>query len=96
MRHVVVVAYDIADPKRLRRVFKVMKGFGAPLQFSVFRCALTPANRVRMMERLSDEIHHREDQVVIVDLGSEGGREADAFTVLGRSLTVETRGPTIV
>ena len=36
-----IVAYDIADPKRWRRVFKVMKGYGHWLQLSVFQCRLT-------------------------------------------------------
>jgi CRISPR-associated protein Cas2 len=34
-----LVCYDICEPKRLRRVHKVMKGFGEPWQYSVFFCA---------------------------------------------------------
>ena len=36
-----VVAYDIADQKRWRRVFKAMHGYGEWLQLSVFQCRLS-------------------------------------------------------
>lgn len=39
--HLYLVAYDIADPKRWRRVFSVMEGFGEWLQLSVFQCRLS-------------------------------------------------------
>jgi CRISPR-associated protein Cas2 len=32
----VVIAYDISDPKRLNKVAKVLKGYGARVQKSVF------------------------------------------------------------
>ena len=31
-----LVTYDIADPKRLSRLFRFMKKQGVPLQYSVF------------------------------------------------------------
>jgi CRISPR-associated protein Cas2 len=37
-----IIAYDIADPKRLRRVAKHLEGVGSRLQHSVFECS-TPA-----------------------------------------------------
>lgn len=96
MRQVYLVSYDIADAKRLRRVFKLLKGFGDPIQYSVFRCALTAASHVKLLERLTEEIHHREDQVVLIDLGPEGGREQDAFTTLGKPMRSNERKPTII
>ena len=36
------VAYDIADAKRWRSVFKTMHGYGEWVQLSVFQCRLTP------------------------------------------------------
>lgn len=69
MRRDFIVTYDISDPKRLRSTFKLMKGFGEHLQFSVFRCALSKMERQRLIEKLNDVIHHREDQVLIIELG---------------------------
>ena len=40
MRHNYVVTYDISDPKRLRKVYKMMLGYGEHLQLSVFQCEL--------------------------------------------------------
>ena len=67
-RHL-IVCYDIADPKRLRKVYRVMRGFGDHLQFSVFLCRLSPIQRARMVEALVHVIKPTEDQVVLVDLG---------------------------
>ena len=40
-----MVTYDIADQKRWRFVFKVMKGYGEWVQLSVFQCRLSPKRR---------------------------------------------------
>ena len=41
-----LVAYDIANPKRLRKVATACEDFGSRRQYSVFACRLTAA-RVR-------------------------------------------------
>jgi len=64
-----IVTYDIADQRRWRRVFRIMKGYGRWLQLSVFQCRLTARRRADMSARLEKEIHHREDHVLIVDVG---------------------------
>ena len=74
MLSVFLVCYDVRDPKRLRQVFKVMRNFGDHLQFSVFECQLTPMDLARCRDELSEIIHHDEDQVLFVNLGSAEGR----------------------
>lgn len=69
MRRDYLVCYDIADAKRLRRVFKTMRGFGDAMQYSVFRCALTAQERALMIEALQGAFHAKEDRLMIVDLG---------------------------
>lgn len=64
-----IVAYDIADPKRWRRVFRTMQGFGHWLQLSVFQCRLTRRRRAELAEQVESLIHHAEDHVLILDLG---------------------------
>ena len=39
MRNRHIVAYDVSDPARLRRVHRKMNGFGDALQYSVFACS---------------------------------------------------------
>lgn len=38
-----VVAYDIADPDRLRQIAKLMQGYGDRVLYSVFECQLNPS-----------------------------------------------------
>lgn len=64
-----VITYDIADDKRGRRVFKLMRGYGRWLQLSVFQCRLTARRRAELARRLEELIHGRDDHVLILDLG---------------------------
>ena len=69
MDHLYIVSYDISDPKRWRRIFKLMKGYGEWLQLSVFQCRLTRARLVELEANLSETINHAEDHVLLVDIG---------------------------
>jgi CRISPR-associated protein Cas2 len=91
-----LVAYDICDPKRLRQVFKTMKAFGQPLQYSVFRCDLSEKERQRLISALDEIIHHLEDQVLLAGLGPAHPGPDDDFTFLGRSSPPPSRDPLIV
>ena len=74
MRQTYIVCYDICDDKRLRRVFKTLRGWGDHLQYSVFRCELTHRELVELRAELGAIIHHTEDQVLFVDVGPVCGR----------------------
>lgn len=95
MRRLYIVTYDISDPKRLRQVFRTLKGYGEHLQLSVFRCDLSTAQRVQLAAKLSKAIAHSEDQVMFVDLGPSEGR-SHAIDYLGRpGPSGEARGPKV-
>lgn len=83
MRHVYLVAYDVSEDKRLRRTYRKMRGFGDPLQYSVFQCSLSDVERMKMVEAISGIIKHDEDRVMIVDIGPVEGRARFAFDFLG-------------
>jgi CRISPR-associated protein Cas2 len=91
-----LVTYDIADPKRLMAVYKVMKGFGDHLQLSVFRCELTARQLVDLKMSLLDVMHAHEDQVLLVDLGPADGRGCDAIVSLGRVYTKAGRQAIVI
>jgi CRISPR-associated protein Cas2 len=62
-----VVCYDITEPKRWRKVYKLLNGYGRRLQYSIFRCRLT----VRGMEKLRWELEKlltEEDRLLILTL----------------------------
>ena len=68
-QHLYVVTYDISDPKRWRRIFRLMNGYGEWIQLSVFQCRLTRAQHAELIAMLDQIIHHREDHVIILDVG---------------------------
>lgn len=82
-----IVTYDICDPKRLRQVFAYMRRWGNHLQYSVFRCELSPRDLVEMKNYLHDLIHHDEDQILVFDLGPRDGRAQNAVLAVGRPYT---------
>ncbi len=84
MRTSYLVCYDICDDKRLRKVFQIIRGFGDHLQYSVFECQLTKTDLVRLRAELARVIHHKEDQVLFVDLGPAEGRGDRVITALGK------------
>lgn len=95
-RHRYLVAYDIRDPKRLRLVFKAMKGYGEHLQFSVFLCDLRKAEKSAMQMHLGELIHLRQDSVAIVDLGLADERGRICVEFMGVHSLLPVAGPTIV
>lgn len=96
MRRTYIVTYDISDPRRLRRVYRTMRGFGEHLQLSVFCCDLTATDRARMIAALDAIVQHDEDQVVLVDLGLTSAGPIKAMEALGRPLGIKGRRAVIV
>jgi len=58
-----VVAYDIADPKRLRRIAKIMKDYGVRVQKSIFTVSIRASGFNKMRARIEAEIEPLEDGV---------------------------------
>ncbi len=81
MRRRYLVTYDIADDKRRDRVFKTLRNRGDHVQFSVFLCELNGREYALLKGELEQYIHHKEDQVLLLDLGS-----ADDVFEIGQGL----------
>lgn len=88
-----LIAYDIRDPGRLRRVCRVMESVGERLQYSVFICDLSRTELIHSRAEVESVMHLAVDSVVIVDLGDVS---AAKFTFIGRSVSLPARGPQIV
>lgn len=91
-----LVAYDIREDKRLRRVHKTMKGYGWSLQYSVFICDLDTIELTSMKTDLGDIIHHGLDSIAIIDLGTPEERGSRCFTFMGVTNRLPTTGPVII
>ena len=74
-----LVAYDISDPKRLRKVATACEDYGVRRQYSVFLCRLSATDFVRLRARLYDLIHLEEDQVLFIPLCAKCVQQIDAI-----------------
>lgn len=96
MRQTYIVSYDVCDPKRLRRVFKTLRGYGDHLQLSVFRCELNHRELVELRTKLMRYIKNTEDQVLFMDIGPAEGRGRTSITSLGRTYTHPERHALVI
>lgn len=78
------------EPKRLASVHKVMMGYGQPLHYSVFRCDLNSKSMDAMVADLDGIINHKEDRIMIIDMGPAEGRVEERIRFLGIKQKWET------
>ncbi len=93
--HAYIVAYDISDPKRWRRIFKIMHGYGEWLQLSVFQCRLSRRQHAELIALLDGIIHHEEDHIILMDVGA-ADKIDPRVTSLGKAFEKITHEPIIV
>lgn len=86
-----LVAWDIAHPRRLKRIHRIARDYGNPLQKSVFLCELGKAEMERLKERMGKVAHRKEDQVLFLDLGPEGRDPTDWLEVIGMPPAIHDR-----
>jgi CRISPR-associated protein Cas2 len=91
MRTRYLISYDICHPKRLRRVAKLMEGYGVRLQFSVFECALDDKRLNRLKAEAEKLLHHEEDQILFVSLGPEDSSHGLRIEAMGLPHLVRSR-----
>lgn len=96
MRQTFVITYDVSSPERLRRVYRLMRGWGEHIQLSVFRCELNARELVELRAALALEINNNEDQVLFIDVGPVDGRGNDAIRSIGRVYTPPERRAIII
>lgn len=58
-----LVTYDIADPKRLGRLFRYLKKQGVPVQYSVFLVDASAAKMASLVMAMAQLIDAQEDDV---------------------------------
>ncbi len=63
-----LLAYDIADPKRLVRVHRTVRRRGVPLQYSVFLVVATAAEIDGLLDELDDIILPSADDIRVYPL----------------------------
>lgn len=63
-----IIAYDISDPKRLARVYRLMLKRGIPQQRSVFRATITTSEARKLLVELARLINNVADDVRLYPL----------------------------
>jgi CRISPR-associated protein Cas2 len=63
-----LICYDIADPRRLARVYRQLTAVALPLQYSVFVAYLRPADVPDLVAQLEEIINLHEDDIRIYPL----------------------------
>lgn len=86
-----LISYDIANPKRLRRVARTLEGFGTRLQYSVFECSLDEIRLAELKSQLYPIVNHNEDQVLFVSLGPVAKNATLVINAMGKPYKVRTR-----
>lgn len=67
-RTLYLIAYDIADPRRLEQVCRYLTGWKVAGQKSCFECWLTPSERQQALRTLRDLILPSEDRIHLFQL----------------------------
>ena len=62
-----LVCYDVHDPDRLRKAARYLEGYGERMQYSVFRCWLTPGKMQCLRWELT-ELLDPGDEVMLIPL----------------------------
>lgn len=88
-----LIAYDIREPGRLRRICKLMEAHGERLQYSVFICDLTKTELAHLRFDAERIMNLAADSVVVIDLGNVDDAR---FTFVGKREELPQRGDQIV
>ena len=78
---VILVAYDIADPKRLHKIAKIMQDYGERVQKSIFEVNLTKRSFSSMVRRVKNAIDPEVDGVKFFPLCEECDQRNDIIGV---------------
>ena len=91
MRRRYLITYDVSDDKRRTGVFKALTDNGEHVQFSVFLCELNARELAQLRGNLSQTVNHRQDQVLILDLGRAGHELGAMLQCIGKAYQPPSR-----
>ncbi|TAE53934.1 MAG: CRISPR-associated endonuclease Cas2 [Nostocales cyanobacterium] len=65
-----LICYDIRDPKRWRKAYKLLEGYGEKVQYSIFRSWLSMRSREKLRWEL-EQILTDEDSLLLIRLSNQ-------------------------
>lgn len=67
-RQLHIAAYDVRNPRRLRRALYILKDFTSGGQKSVFECYLSASERKELLSRVGDVLDTDADRFMVVPI----------------------------
>ena len=58
-----IITYDIRDDRRRNKIYKLLKGYATPVQFSVFEGHVRREDIVMLQHQVRKLMHSRDDSV---------------------------------
>lgn len=69
-KQIYLICYDIREPKRWRKCYKTLNGYGERIQYSVFKCELTDKKLAELRWKLVKAMS-KEDSLLIAPIHPE-------------------------
>ncbi len=82
-----LVAYDVAEPSRLRRMLYVIKDYATGGQKSAYECYLTFTEKSEMIKRVKEELNITEDRFACIEI-----KQSNEPKTLGKAVQPQNLG----
>jgi len=83
------ISYDIADPKRLAQVAKVIENYGWRVQYSFFQCELENDRLAELEKKLLRIMDKKEDSIMVQPLSADCVKP---YAILGTGSVFVSKG----
>lgn len=67
-QRVYLVCYDIVEPRRWKKCYKLLHGYGERIQYSIFKCSLSDKQLAELRWKLVRELNAEEDRLFITPI----------------------------
>ena len=64
----ILIAYDIANPKRLRKIAKLFLNYGDRLQYSIFEFHINRLQFQKIQKKIEKIVNWKEDRITYIPL----------------------------
>ena len=80
-----LIAYDVADSRRLAKVARICKDYGVRVEYSVFECDLNDEQFAHFFKKLEKVINVTEDRLIVYRICSSCMERIQSLGLVARS-----------
>lgn len=74
-----LIAYDIPDDKRRKKIADLLEGYGSRVQYSVFECVLSAKKYQELKKRLKKVFKSEEDNIRLYPISDHTLRQVETW-----------------